>query len=58
MYDIIFAKSKKIIVYCPDGFWRKGNVDIVCRRYGISQIDNKDEFLKTIEYCISEICRL
>jgi hypothetical protein len=22
------------IVCCPDGFWRKGNVDVVCDRYG------------------------
>lgn len=55
---ILAANPNKILVCCPEGFWRKGNVDIVCRRYGISQIDDKDEFLKTIEYCISEICRL
>ena len=23
---------QKLIVCCPDGFWRKGNVDIVCAR--------------------------
>jgi len=23
-----------IVVCCPDGYWRKGNVDIVCERYG------------------------
>ena len=31
----IYAHSNKLIVVCPDGFWRKGNVDIVCREYGI-----------------------
>jgi hypothetical protein len=31
----IFAHSKKLVVGCPDGFYRKGNVDIVCERYGI-----------------------
>lgn len=25
------------IICCPDGFWRKGNVDILCRRFGILQ---------------------
>ena len=24
----------KAVVCCPEGFWRKGNVDIVCKRYG------------------------
>jgi len=26
-----------VVVCCPPGFWRKGNVDIVCERYGIRQ---------------------
>ena len=26
---------KKLIVVCPAGFWRKGNVDVVCERYHI-----------------------
>lgn len=28
------------VVVCPDGFWRKGNVDIVCAHYGIHQEDS------------------
>lgn len=31
----LFAHTGKMIVCCPEGFWRKGNVDIVCDRYGI-----------------------
>lgn len=31
----LHAKDEKLIVVCPDGFWRKGNVEIVCRREGI-----------------------
>lgn len=34
----LFAHSRKLVVCCPDGFWRKGNVDIVCQRYGIPQV--------------------
>jgi hypothetical protein len=26
--------TKPLYVVCPEGFWRKGNVDIVCHRYG------------------------
>jgi hypothetical protein len=36
----LFAGSKKLIVCCPDGYWRKGNVDIVCRRYSIATADS------------------
>ena len=31
----LHVKSDKLVVVCPDGFWRKGNVDIVCTRYNI-----------------------
>lgn len=27
--------QKALFVCCPDGFWRKGNVQIVCNKYGI-----------------------
>ena len=36
----LFANSGKLIVHCPEGFWRKGNVDIVCNRFRISQVEN------------------
>jgi hypothetical protein len=31
----LFARSGKLIVCCPDGYWRKGNVEVVCVRYGV-----------------------
>lgn len=33
----LFAQSSRLIVCCPGGFWRKGNVDIVCQRYAVPQ---------------------
>jgi hypothetical protein len=37
--------DKKVIVCCPEGFWRKGNVDIMCKRYGITQIPTFNAFM-------------
>ena len=31
------ATPEKLLVCCPEGFWRKGNVDIVCAKYGVRQ---------------------
>lgn len=45
----LFAHTNKLIVYCPTGFWRKGNVDIVCDRYNITQINSFEEFLSAFE---------
>ncbi len=35
-----------LVVCCPNGFWRKGNVDIVCAKYEIEQVNSLDDFLK------------
>jgi len=37
--------SRHMIVCCPQGFWRKGNVDIVCQRYGIPVFSNLETAL-------------
>jgi hypothetical protein len=36
----LHAGGGKLIVCCPDGFWRKGNVEITCDRHGIPLYDN------------------
>lgn len=29
------ARADKLVVGCPDGFWRKGNIEVVCARFAI-----------------------
>jgi hypothetical protein len=36
----LFARSGKLLVGCPVGFWRRGNVEVVCARYGIPLVDS------------------
>jgi Nucleoside 2-deoxyribosyltransferase like len=45
----LFAHSKKLIVCCPQGFWRKDNIDIVCNRYNIQQVNNLEELINKIK---------
>ena len=40
--------NKSCIVFCPEGFWRKGNVDIVCKWNGIPQADSYEDLVKKI----------
>lgn len=37
-----------LVVLCPEGFWRKGNVDIVCQYYNINQVETFDGLIKYI----------
>jgi len=39
----LFARSSKLLVVCPEGFWRKGNVDIVCISYNIQKCETLEE---------------
>lgn len=38
-----FHDANAIEVVCPAGFYRKGNVDIFCKRHGIRQHDTLEE---------------
>lgn len=31
----LFARTEKVLVGCPEGYWRRGNVEVVCQRYGV-----------------------
>ncbi|KAI1827058.1 hypothetical protein F4861DRAFT_467192 [Xylaria intraflava] len=34
------ARTGKVIVVCPEGYWKRGNVQIVCERYGIQMVED------------------
>lgn len=44
----LFAKSGKLVVHCPDAFWRKGNVDIICNKYRVERVDSFHGIYKKI----------
>ena len=45
----LFARSKKIKVICPDGFWRKGNVEVVCNYYNIPLYNKLEDLFLDLE---------
>jgi len=48
----LHAQDNKLIVCCPDGYWRKGNVQITCKRYQIPLYNTLEEFIDTIKSAI------
>jgi hypothetical protein len=42
-------KSEKVIVCCPDGYYRKGNVEVFCEYTGIKLTHTKDDLFKTLK---------
>jgi hypothetical protein len=51
----LFSKYKKIIVCCEEGFWRKGNIDIVCQRNGIRMYTELDKMLIDLKEIIKNL---
>lgn len=44
----LFARSRKLIVICPEGFYRKGNVEVVCDQYDVPFYHTLDDYIKTL----------
>lgn len=51
----IHIRSGKLVVCCPDGFYRKANVDITCARYGVEVHGSYDLFLVALKDRINAI---
>lgn len=50
----IHHNSNKLIVCCLEGFWRKGNVDIVCNKYGITSVQSLESLIEQLKSTINE----
>lgn len=42
-------RGNKLVVCCPDGFWRRGNVQVVCARYGVKLVEALREMRTEVE---------
>lgn len=45
----LFGRSSRMVVCCPEGFYRRGNVQIVCERYKIELVDTLENLLEAVE---------
>lgn len=51
-----YVEDPRLTVCCPDGYWRKGNVQVMCQRYGKPLIETWEEFTKTIREKAERMC--
>lgn len=47
---LVAREGDVIGVVCPEGFYRKGNVDIVCSRFGIPVFNDIDALVEKINF--------
>jgi hypothetical protein len=45
----VHIKDPKLTVICPDGYWKKGNVDVTCNFYNTRQMHSLDDFIAILK---------
>ncbi|KAJ4994362.1 hypothetical protein SVAN01_00191 [Stagonosporopsis vannaccii] len=50
----MYAGTGKAVVCCPKGFYKRGNVQIVCQRYGIELLESLAELQETVKGLLLE----
>lgn len=51
----LHARGGKLIVFCPEGFWRKGNVDVTGRYYNVKRVESFDELIALTQNRVNQI---
>jgi len=46
--------NKQAVICCPQGFYRKGNVDIVAKRFGIPVYEDFDAMVQDVAHAIAD----
>ena len=43
------VNNMTVVVVCEPGFWRRGNVQIFCERYGVTVLDTREEGIQQVK---------
>lgn len=46
---ICLEAKRKMVVCCPSGFWRKGNIDFTCSDYGVPVIHDLERAVRRLK---------
>lgn len=48
----LHVRSGRLVVGCPDGYWRKGNIEVVCARFGATLRHDWTSFVAAVESAV------
>ena len=46
---LFIRTGKKVVVACEEGFWKRGNVQVVCERFGVDVLGSLEELIEGVE---------
>lgn len=44
----LMARSGRLVVCAPAGFWRRGNIEVVCARYGVPLVQEMFQLIAVV----------
>lgn len=53
----LHAMQDNILVCCPEGFWRRGNVEIVCERYDVPLYESLEDLIEDVRENLPNILK-
>jgi hypothetical protein len=53
--DIPVADKTRIVVGVEPGFWRRGNIEVMCDRFSVPLLDNLDDVVYALESHIKDV---
>ncbi|MFT3791836.1 MAG: nucleoside 2-deoxyribosyltransferase domain-containing protein [Rudaea sp.] len=51
----LHARSGKVLLACPEGFWRKGNIDITADRYHVPRYETLDALIAAVRVRVRQL---
>ena len=45
----LWAKNGKVVVCCPEGYLRYGNVQVLCERFGVQMVERLEDVVGILE---------
>ena len=45
----LWAKNGKVVVCCPEGYLRYGNVQVLCERFGVQMVERLEDVVGVLE---------
>ena len=51
----MYSGTGKVVVCCPPGFYKKGNIQMVCLRYNITLLETLDQLKEHVRERLLEV---
>ncbi|RDW80857.1 hypothetical protein BP5796_05555 [Coleophoma crateriformis] len=48
--------AKEVVICCPKGYWKRGNVQMVCEQFRIKVTEDLEEFFQVVEERMRLLC--